>query len=269
MREEVYDNEFPIRTITIVIIAGLVIILSMVFLWKIVPAGNVGVYDTFGKVSDDIAKSGFHIKGPFTAIRPMSIKSQQAEEKATVPSKEGLIVTLDVSIIYHLEPDKAANIYKSVGINYPDVVIIPQLRSEIRDATASYEVKDLYTSGRTLVANTIMDKLKPLLQARGITLENVLLRDIALPDQINQAIQAKLTAQQQIEQKQFEVDKEKLEAQRKIVEAGGIAESQKIINNGLTSEYLTWYWISHIKDAQSIFYIPVGQDGLPIFKNVS
>jgi prohibitin 1 len=255
----------------LVIFIGLIIIAIATipfFLFKIVGAGEVGVDDTFGKVPDSIRQSGFHFKNPFTAIKTMVIKSQQIEEKATVPSKEGLIVTLDVSIIYHLEPEKAPSVYKTIGMSYQDVVIIPQLRSEIRDATAQYEVKDLYTSGRVLVANTIMGKLKPMLAERGIVLESVLLRDLALPDQMNQAIQAKLTAQQQIEQKQFEVDKERLEAERKIVEAGGIAESQKIIDEGLTREYLTWYWISHIKDAQSVFYIPIGQDGLPIFKDI-
>lgn len=255
--------------IAVIIAIGIIcLFVSPFLLFKVVGAGQVGIDDTFGKVPDSIRNSGFHLKSPFTAIRTMSIKSIQIMENASVPSKEGLIVNLDVSIIYRINPEKAPELYRTVGMNYEDVIITPQLRSEIREATSQNEAKALYTEGRTIVAEEIFNKLSPELKDRGIILEQVLLRDLKLPDAISTAIQQKLTAEQQIEQKKFEVEKEKQEALRKIVEAGGIAESQKIINNGLTTQYLTWYWISHIKDAQSIFYIPIGQDGLPIFKEV-
>jgi regulator of protease activity HflC (stomatin/prohibitin superfamily) len=247
---------------------GIVIVLLFTCI-AIVPAGYVAVQNTFGNVADYPASSGFYIKSPFTAFVPMSIQTQEIKETAATPSNEGLIVTLDVSLLYKLEASKAPEVYRTVGENYADVVVIPQLRSAIREMTAGSSVKALYTStGKEAISLAIEEKLRPVLAQRGIMLESILLRDLTLPESIKEAINQKLIAEQQIQQKEFEIQVATKEADRKVAEAQGIADSQAIIRNTLTPEYLTWYWISNLDNHESVIYIPIGSNGLPLFKQV-
>lgn len=229
-----------------------------------VPAGTVGVLDTFGSVSDDEFSSGIRVKNPFSDVMLFSVQTMELKEASSVPSKEGLIVSLDISILLKIDPTKANEIYKTIGIYYVDVVVIPQLRSIVREVTAMYEAKALYTTGRENITIQIYNSLKPLLGQRGILLEKVLLRDLQLPDTVTTAIEMKLKSEQEAEQMQFVLQKETLEADRKRIEARGIADSQTIIHESLTAEYLRWYWITHLKDYQAVYYVPVGNDGYPI-----
>jgi prohibitin 1 len=229
-----------------------------------IPAGTVGILNTFGSVSDDELPPGIQIKNPFSDIVLFSIQTQELKESSSVPSKEGLIVSLDISILIKIDPNKANEIYKKIGIYFGDIVIIPQLRSVVREVTAMYEAKALYTTGRENITIEIFNLLKPLLEQRGILLEKVLLRDLQLPLTVTTAIEMKLKAEQEAQQMQFVLQKETLEAQRKIIEAGGIAESQTIIHQSLTTEYLRWYWITHLKDYSAVYYVPIGNDGYPI-----
>ena len=185
-----------------------------------------------------------------------------------VPSKEGLSVSMDVSILYRLDPGKAAEIYKTVGVDYPDVVIIPQTRSVIRGVTVNHEAKALYTSEREVVSDAISEELGPMLESRGILLEKVLLRGITLPEMVSTAIESKLSAEQDAEKMKFLLEREKIEADRKRTEAQGISDSNKIIGQSLTPNYLKWYWISNLGKANSVIYVPVGDNGMPIFKDV-
>ena len=174
-----------------------------------------------------------------------------------VPSKEGLSVSMDVSILYRLDPGKAAEIYKTVGVDYPDVVIIPQTRSVIRGVTVNHEAKALYTSEREVVSDAISEELGPMLESRGILLEKVLLRGITLPEMVSTAIESKLSAEQDAEKMKFLLEREKIEADRKRTEAQGISDSNKIIGQSLTPNYLKWYWISNLGKANSVIYVPV------------
>jgi len=230
-----------------------------------VDAGTVGIQNTFGSVSDDVLSPGISFKNPFTDVTQYSTQTQQVFEISSVPSKEGLIVTLDVSILYKIMPPEANKIHKNIGVTYSDIVIISQLRSVTREITARYEAKALYTVGRENITNEIFEVLKPVLEDRGIILEKVLLRDLQLPQTVTTAIEQKLKAEQEAQQMQFVLQKETQEAERKRVEARGIADAQAIIHESLTPAYLTWYFITHLKDSEKVYFVPVGNTGLPLF----
>jgi prohibitin 1 len=249
------------------VIAAIIIVVVIIAGIAVVPAGNVGVADTFGQVSSDEWQPGFYLKAPWTAIVPMSIKTQEIQETAEVPSKEGLIVRLDTSILFKLDSATADQVYKGIGVNYIEVVIQPQLRSIIRETTAKYEAKALYTSAREQITQDIFDQLEPRLAERGITLEKVLLRDLGIPATVTTAIESKLKAEQEADQMQFVLQKEKLEAERKTVEAEGIKSAQTIIAQSLTPEYLHWYWIQQISAQPNVMYIAT-EAGLPLFKDI-
>jgi len=233
-----------------------------IFGWTTVPAGHVGIYDELGNVNDKEYSTGFHWKVPWSGIHSMSIQTKEIKETSEVPSKEGLIVTLDVSIWYKVKPDRASDIYRTIGENYQDVVINPLLRSSIRDITSKYEVKTLYTDGREIVSTEIFELMKDELDSRGIELETVMLRDLKLPLTVANAIEQKLKAEQEAEQMEFVLEKETQEAERKRIEAQGIADSQAIIDQSLTPEYLRWYWLTHLKDHTSVIYVPIEPDGM-------
>jgi len=234
-----------------------------------VPAGHVGIHDLFGDVSADEFYPGLNFKNPFAKVQMMKTQTIELKERSEVPSKEGLIVRLDTSILIRIIDKQADEIYRKIGANYVDVVVTPQLRSVIREVTSSYEAKALYTTARLNVTVDIFNELYGALYERGIILEKVLLRDLGLPVTLTNAIEMKLTAEQEIEQKQFEVKKEEQEAQRKRVEAQGIADANEIIAESLTSNYLRWYWIENLDSHNSVYYVPVDvEDGLPLFKTI-
>lgn len=235
----------------------------------VIPAGHVGIKDLFGRVSDEALPAGFHIVNPLLRIHKLSIRTQELTEEASVPSKEGLSVNLDVSMLFSLDPSKAAQVYKTIGPSYVRVVVVPQLRSIVRGATASYEAKALYTAEREVISNEMYTQLRPILAERGITLEKVLLRSVALPNILATAIEKKLEAEQQAEQMRFVLNKEEQEAERKRVEAKGIADFQRIVTSGLTPSFLTWKGIeatAKLADSPNakVVVIGSGKDGLPI-----
>ncbi len=248
------------------IVIVIVIIIAIAGI-AIVPAGNVGIVDTLGSVSSEELQPGFHFKLPWSAVVPMSVQTQEIEETAEVPSQEGLIVRLDTSILYHLNTETADEVYKDIGRNYADVVVKPQLRSIIRETTAKYEAKTEYTSAREQITQDIFDQLQPRLVERGITLEKVLLRDLGIPTKVTEAIEAKLEAEQEAEQMEFVLQKEELEADRKVVEARGIKESQDIINKTLSIQYLQYLWIQTLSTNPNVIYVAT-EAGLPLFKEV-
>jgi prohibitin 1 len=205
-----------------------------------VPAGHVGVQDFFGRVSDRILAPGINLIVPGTQIIKFSVQTREMKETAAVPTSEGLIVNLDVSLLFRLQPEAAARVYKTIGRRFEGVVIDPQLRSIIRDVTAEYEAKFLYSASRELVAQNMFKHVRAALAPRGIEAEQVLLRAVALPPLLATAIQEKLQAEQQAQRMRFVLDRERQEAERKRVEAQGIADFQTIVARGISSELLKW-----------------------------
>ena len=235
----------------------------------VIPAGNVGVLDFFGNVSSRVLPSGVHIVVPFTRVIRMTVQTQELKEAAEVPSQEGLIMDLEASLLYRLEPDKADDMYRTVGRNYASVAVEPQIRSAIREITASYDAKALYSSEREKIAHQIFEFFAKLTQERGIVTEAVLLRKVGLPPVVANAIQEKLKREQEAEQMKFVLQKEQQEAERKRIEAQGIADFQRIVAAGISPQLLEWKGIEATeKLAQSsnskIVVIGNPKSGLPI-----
>jgi len=250
------------------LVAAVLIVSSFV---RIVPAGTVGVVDLFGKVSEAERKAGLNLVNPFAKLEIMNVKTEEIKETMTVPSKEGLSVQLELSILYRLDPEVAGDVYRKVGLNYRNIAIVPAFRSVARGSTVNYEAKALYTSEREEISRGIFQELEGMLKERGVVLEKVLLRSITLPQTIAGAIEQKLKAEQEAEQMKFVLDKERKEAERKIIEAEGIGKAQAIINKTLTSQYLQHEAIQAQRLMASspnhtTVYIPAGDNGIPLVR---
>jgi len=206
----------------------------------VVPAGHVGVKDLFGSVSPNALPPGVHLIVPFTQVHKMSIRTQEIKETAEVPSKEGLMMDLEGSLLFRLDPAKAPDVYRTVGVNYAEISVIPQIRSAIREITASYDAKALYSAQREQVAQETFELVKKMTAGRGVIIDQVLLRKIGLPQLVANAIQEKLKREQEAEQMKFVLQKEQQEAERKRIEAQGISDFQRIVAQGISPQLLEW-----------------------------
>ncbi|HUJ94140.1 MAG TPA: prohibitin family protein [Terriglobales bacterium] len=205
-----------------------------------VESGHVGVLTLFGRVTGEVLPEGVHLVNPFKTNHEMSIRTQEIKESASVPSSEGLVMNLDTSLIYHLNPEKAAEVYQKIGPDYLNVLVEPNLRAAIREATASHTANALYTGEREMVAKQVYDQLTDKLGQRGIAVESVLLRDIQLPATLKTSIEAKQQAEQEALAMNFRLQKETQEAQRKRIEAAGIRDFQQIVAQGISPQLLEW-----------------------------
>jgi regulator of protease activity HflC (stomatin/prohibitin superfamily) len=221
---------------------ALLALLLIIFLFNSVikvPTGAVSVLTLFGRVTGETLPEGIHVINPLKASNEISIRTQEIKESASVPSSEGLVMNLDTSLIYHVDPGKAAEIYQRVGPNYMNVLIEPNLRAAIREATASHSANALYTGEREMVAKQVFEQLTSRLGSRGIAVESVLLRDIQLPQTLK-ASEAKQQAEQEALAMNFRLQKETQEAQRKRIEAQGIRDFQQIVAQGISPALLEW-----------------------------
>jgi len=220
-------------------IVVLVIILLMASTTSI-PTGNVGVLTLFGRVTGETLPEGIHLVNPLKSVQKLSVQTQSVKESANVPSNEGLILALDTSLLFRLDKDKAAYVYQTVGDNYAEKIVEPTLRAAIRASTSAHSANALYTNARELVQQQIQDELKAQLAPRGVIVENVLLRDVQLPAMLKGSIEAKQQAEQDALRMSFILQKEKQEAERKRIEAQGIADFQKIVAAGISPQLLEW-----------------------------
>jgi prohibitin 1 len=237
--------------------------------FTVIPAGHVGVIDFFGNVSDKTLKSGINVVNPLARIVKFSIKTQEIQESMEVPSKEGLSVNVGLSVLFHLDPEKAAQIYKTVGSEYTQILLVPQMRSVSRGVSASYEAKALYTSVRESLSKIIKEDLDLVVGPRGIVIESTPLRHVGLPPGLTQAIEEKLRAEQESQRMQFVLLKEKQEAERKKIEAQGISDFQNIVTKGISEPLLRWKGIEATEKLANsantkTIIIGAGRDGLPL-----
>src|SRR5438270_2740265 len=184
-----------------------------------VDTGNVGVLTKFGRVTGDVLPEGIHLIDPLKSSNQLSVRTQEQKERASVPSSEGLIMTLESSLLFHLDKDRAADVYQELGADYQVKIVEPTLRSAIREATSSHGANALYTGEREQVAKEIESNLASQLAARGIVVEKILLRDIQLPESLKRSIELKQASEQESLAMQFKLQKEKQEADRKRIEA--------------------------------------------------
>ncbi|UCH10563.1 MAG: prohibitin family protein [Fidelibacterota bacterium] len=238
---------------------------------RVIPAGHVGVVDFFGYVSDRPLHAGINVVNPFANVIKMSIKTQERREDMRVPSQEGLTVGLEISVLYRLDGSQAPEVYKTVGRegDYIQVILIPNFRSVVRGVTAQYEAKALYTSVREEVAMNIQVQLDSLTSQRGVIIESTPLRQVALPQDLSTAIEEKLRAEQESQRMEFVLAREAKEAERKRIEATGIADFQKIVAEGISDQLLRWKGIEATENlAKSenakVVVIGSGEEGLPI-----
>lgn len=249
-----------------VLVAFLVAVLQT---FTVIPAGSVGVVDFLGNVSDNTLKSGVNFVNPLANVIKFTIKTQEIKETMNVPSKEGLSVQLEISLLYHLNPDNASRIYKTVGENYEEIILSPQFRSVVRGVTARYDAKALYTSERDQLGRAMEQELGKLVEPRGITIESAPLRQIILPAGLTASIEEKLKAEQESQRMEFILKKETQEAERKRIEAQGVADFQSIVSKGISTELLKWKGIEATEKLANspnakIVVIGSAKDGLPL-----
>lgn len=263
----------------------LIILLILPFVgtfFTIVEAGHTGVGSVFGKVRDNELSSGFHLKNPFMRVTKMSIRTQdytmsiaQGEGQRTgadairALTKEGLDVDLDITVLYRLQESSASDVYTTIGLDYDEVLIRPQIRSVIREIIAQYEAKDIYSEKRLEASSAIQAKLVQNLEPRGIVVEDVLLRNVQLPKRLADSIQLKLEAEQDAQRYDFLLEKEAKEAERKRVEAEGQRDAQRIINESLSANYLQYLYIQSLENREGTIYVPTNpNNGTPLFRGL-
>jgi len=230
----------PVVRLVAMVVVGFFIVIFLFAAVAKVPSGHVGVLTLFGRVTGETLPEGMHLVNPFKSNNVMSIRTEQVKESASVPSSEGLVMALDTSLLFHLNPGQAADLYQRIGPNYVDTLVEPSLRAAIREATASHSANALYTGEREKVAQEINAQLVRELNKRGIEVENVLLRDIQLPATLKASIETKQQAEQESLAMSFRLQKERQEADRKRIEAQGIHDFQQIVAQGISPALLEW-----------------------------
>ncbi len=238
--------------------------------FTVIPAGNVGVVDFFGTVSDKTLDPGIRFVNPLARVINFSWQTNEHKETMSVLSREGLSIGLEMSVLYNLNPDSAARVYKTIqGGNFLDVILIPQFRSICRAVTASMPASALYSTERERLGVSIQEELAKAVSPRGITIETTPLQNVALPTQLTEAIEQKQRADQESQRMEFILLKEKQEADRKRIEAQGIADFQKIVAAGISEQLLRWKGIEATEKLANstntkVIIVGAGKDGLPI-----
>lgn len=234
---------------------GLLIILLGVLssLFVQVQAGTVGVKSLFGEVKPTILESGLHIVNPLIDVTPFDIQTQNytmsalneegakvGDDAIRVLSADGLEVIIDLTVLYRVLPSDAPQIFKKLGVNYSDKIVRPVTRTRIRDNAVFYDAVALYSSKREEFQTRIYNSIEKDFKSRGLVLEQLLIRNINLPASVKTTIESKINAEQEAQKMTFVLQKEKQEAERKRVEAQGIADYQRIISSGLTDKQLQY-----------------------------
>jgi regulator of protease activity HflC (stomatin/prohibitin superfamily) len=238
-----------VKTVGLVVVF-LGIVLSSV---KIIDRGEVGVQVLFGKVQSDVLESGLHFINPVEEVDTLSVQVQnytmsskdsegqvRGDDAIRVLSSDGLEVTIDLSVLYKINPDKAPFILQNIGPNYEDKIVRPVTRTAIRDNAVNYQAVDLYSVKREEFQAKINKTITDNFAKNGLEVQQILVRNISLPASVKASIESKINAEQDAQKMQFVLQKEKQEADRKRIEAQGIADYQKILSTGLTAQQLEY-----------------------------
>jgi len=233
-------------------------------------AGELGVkFSSFsGTDLQTTYSEGFHMHAPWTEIVPYDVKIQERLEQITALSSNGLSIQMDISIRYHPNPETLPQLHTTYGIDFFKKLIQPELRSVAREVVGRYTPEELYASKRSELQTQIGDGVKGRVKAEFVIVDAVLIRHVELPLQIQQAIENKLKEEQEAERYQYTIQKERLEAERKQIEAEGEATYQRIITESLSPQFLRFKGIEVTRElAQSnnskVVIIGSGSDGLP------
>lgn len=211
--------------------------------------GEVGVKRKLGKFSDKGYTQGLRVINPFiTRVIKISTRTENLEVELNIPSREGLNILSEVSILYNINPRKAPDILRNIGPMYESNVILPVFRSAVADISSNYFAKDMHTGERSNIEKAIQERMASYLEEKGIIVEAVLLKSIQLPRSLSAAIEEKLEAEQQALRMQFVLQEAEREAEKKRIEAAGIRDAQKIISEGLNKNILQYMSIQALID---------------------
>jgi regulator of protease activity HflC (stomatin/prohibitin superfamily) len=240
---------------------GIAILGLLVACIKQIDAGQVGVQKLFGNVQERVLESGLNIVNPFVKVLPVNVRTQNytmsgvhdegqksGDDAIRVLSNDGLEVTIDLTVLYHVNKSEAPTIIRNIGSDYEDVIVRPITRTKIRDNAVFYPAIDLYSIKREEFQQRIYKDIEANFKQRGLTLEQLLIRNITLPPSVRQTIESKINAEQDAQKMQFILQKEKQEAERKRVEAQGIADYQRILSTGLSDRLLQYEQIKAMKE---------------------
>ncbi|MBC7438436.1 MAG: prohibitin family protein [Flavobacterium sp.] len=230
-------------------------------MFKQVNAGKVGVQSLYGSVQSDVLESGLHLINPLMDVTDFDIQTQNytmsavhdegeksGDDAIRVLSNDGLEVVIDLTVLYRILPSDAPKIYKQIGENYSDKIVRPITRTRIRDNAVYYDAVALYSTKRNEFQQRIFKSIEDDFKKRGLVLEQLLIRNINLPASVKTTIESKINAEQEAQKMTFVLQKEKQEAERKRVEAQGIADYQKIISTGLSDKQLQYEQIKAQKE---------------------
>lgn len=244
-------------------IVGVILIVFGIFssMFKQVNAGKVGVQSLYGSVQSDVLESGLHLINPLMDVTDFDIQTQNytmsamhdegeksGDDAIRVLSNDGLEVVIDLTVLYRILPSDAPKIYKQIGENYSDKIVRPITRTRIRDNAVYYDAVALYSTKRNEFQQRIFKTIEDDFKKRGLVLEQLLIRNINLPASVKTTIESKINAEQDAQKMTFVLQKEKQEAERKRVEAQGIADYQKIISTGLSDKQLQYEQIKAQKE---------------------
>ena len=250
------------KTVSIVLIA-LGIMNSCV---KQIDAGEIGVKILFGSIQKEVMLSGLHFINPLLDVKKLDVKTQNytmsgvhdegdkaGDDAIKVLTSDGLEVTIDLTVLFRVVSIDAPRLLGETGADYRDKIVRPITRTKIRDNAVYYQAVDLFGSKRDEFQQRIYKTIEDDFKKRGLMLEQLLIRNITLPNSVKASIESKINAEQDAKKMEFVLQKEKQEAERKRVEAQGIADYQKIINTGLTSQQLQY---EQIKAMQALSLSP-------------
>lgn len=249
------QNTAGARFGNIIRIAGLLIIVAGAFssMFKVIGTGEVGVKTLFGKVDDDVLYSGMNFVNPLVEVTTFDAKTQNytmsavhdegskpGDDAIRILSADGLEVTIDLSVLFRIKPTEAPRVLKDIGVLYLDNIVRPISRTAIRDNAVYYEAVALYSTKRQEFQEKIFKTISESFAKRGLVLEQLLIRNITLPESVKKTIESKINAEQDAQKMTFVLQKERQEAERKRVEAQGIADYQKILSTGLSDKQLQY-----------------------------
>lgn len=214
----------------------------------VVRPGEAAMKQRLGKLVGNSHMGGPIVYNPFiTKVIKINTRTVEIFNVLPLPTKEGLSVNAEISLLYHIDPAKAQSIYTHFGRNYEEVMVLSNFRATAREISARYTAKELYATERLKIEKAIFDELVDHIQGHGFIIDAVLLKDIDLPPQMMQAIENKVTAEQAALQMEFVIEKQKKEAERMIIEANAVKQAQDIINSSLTEKQLQYNQIEAMK----------------------
>lgn len=227
---------------------------------KQIDAGEIGVKSLFGKVQEEILFSGLNLVNPLVEVKAIDVRTQNytmsgvhnegdvaGDDAIRVLTADGLEVVIDLTVLYHVQSAEAPRIVREIGYDFKNVIVRPITRTMIRDNAVYYTAVDLYSVKRDEFQARIFKTIEINFKQRGLVLEQLLVRNITLPATVKASIEEKIKAEQEAQKMEFVLQKEKQEAERKRVEAQGIADYQKIISTGLGEKQLQYEQLQVMK----------------------